>query len=75
MIIRKENQSDAGVITAITEAAFTNCPYSHNTEQFIIHALRAAGALTVSLVAELDGKRRLIKSACTGKIPPLCTER
>ncbi|MHC4792505.1 MAG: GNAT family N-acetyltransferase, partial [Planctomycetota bacterium] len=30
--------------------------YSNNTEQFIINALRAANALTISLVAEVDGK-------------------
>jgi len=56
MIIRKENQSDVGAITDITKAAFKNHPFSNNTEQFIINALRAANALTVSLVAELEGK-------------------
>jgi len=56
MIIRKENQSDFGAITDITKAAFKNHPYSNDTEQFIINALRAANALTVSLVAELEGK-------------------
>ncbi|MBN2019405.1 MAG: N-acetyltransferase [Sedimentisphaerales bacterium] len=56
MIIRKENPSDVGAITDITKAAFTNHTYSKNTEQFIITALRAANALTVSLVAELEGK-------------------
>jgi len=56
VIIRKESQSDVGAITDITVAAFKNHPYSKNTEQFIIKALRAANALTVSLVAELEGK-------------------
>ena len=56
MIIRQETPSDVGAITDITKAAFGNHPYSNNTEQFIIHALRAANALTVSLVAEIDGK-------------------
>jgi putative acetyltransferase len=56
IIIRKENQSDVGAITDITKAAFKNHPYSKNTEQFIINALQAANALTVSLVAELEGK-------------------
>lgn len=56
MIIRKETQSDIGAINDITKAAFENHPYSNNTEQFIINALRAANALTVSLVAETDGK-------------------
>ena len=56
MIIRKENQSDVGAITDITKAAFENHPYSNNTEPFIIHALRAAKALTISLVAEMEDK-------------------
>jgi putative acetyltransferase len=55
MIIRKEIQSDVQVICDITKAAFENHPYSKNTEQFIINALRNANALTVSLVAEIDG--------------------
>ncbi|MCK4752545.1 MAG: N-acetyltransferase [Planctomycetes bacterium] len=56
MIIRKETQSDVGEISNITKLAFENPPYSNNTEHFIINALRAANALTVSLVAENDGK-------------------
>jgi len=56
MIIRKENQSDSAAITDITKAAFENHPFGNNTEQFIIHALRAADVLTVSLVAEMDGQ-------------------
>ena len=56
MIIRKETQSDVEAITYITKAAFKNHPYSNNTEQFIINALRADNALTVSLVAELERK-------------------
>ncbi len=55
MIIRKEIQSDVKAISDITKAAFENHPYSNNTEQFIINALRNANALTVSLVAEVDG--------------------
>jgi putative acetyltransferase len=33
-----------------------SCPYGDHTEQFIVDELRAANALTVSLVAENDGK-------------------
>jgi len=40
----------------VTEAAFQTMEISDHTEQFIVTALRKAGALTVSLVAELDGK-------------------
>jgi len=56
MIIRKETQSDVGTISDITKAAFENQAYSNNTEQFIINALRADNALTISLVAEVGGK-------------------
>lgn len=56
MIIRNEKKSDADVISEITRAAFENHPYSKHTEQFIISALRNANALTVSLVAEADGR-------------------
>jgi putative acetyltransferase len=56
MIIRKETQSDIKAISDITKLAFENHLYGNNTEQFIIDALRAADALTVSLVAEIDGK-------------------
>ncbi|MBL7214801.1 MAG: N-acetyltransferase [Phycisphaerae bacterium] len=56
MIIRNEIESDGETIAAVTKTAFENHPYSHNTEQFIINALRAANALTISLVAEMNGK-------------------
>ncbi len=59
MIVRQEKASDVDAIFAVTAAAFENHPYSRQpepTEPFIINALRAAGALTVSLVAEEDGK-------------------
>jgi len=56
MIIRKEEKSDIEVIFEITKAAFADHPYSNHTEQFIVNALRAADALSVSLVAEVDGK-------------------
>lgn len=55
MIIRKEKSSDLDAITEVTVAAFKDHPISNHTEQFIINALRAAGALTLSLVAEIDG--------------------
>lgn len=55
-MIRPETPDDWDQITEITKAAFENHPYSRNTEQFIINALRAADALSLSLVAETDGK-------------------
>lgn len=54
--IRPETAADIDAISAVTEAAFRTCPYSRQTEQFIVHALRKAGVLTVSLVAETSGK-------------------
>ncbi len=56
MVIRSENEADVGAITEVTVAAFATLEISNNTEQFIIEALRAAGALTLSLVAEVDGR-------------------
>jgi len=56
LIIRNEKKADIETITEITIAAFKTLPISQHTEQFIIHALRTAGALTISLVAEIDGQ-------------------
>jgi putative acetyltransferase len=55
-VIRNETDADAGTITEVTIAAFKTLEISHHTEQFVIEALRAAKALTVSLVAEVDGR-------------------
>ncbi len=56
IVIRSETDADAGAITAVTIAAFKTLAVSNQTEHFIVEALRAAGALTVSLVAEMDGR-------------------
>ncbi len=56
IIIRNETEADIGAITGVTIAAFKTLEISGQTEHFIIEALRAAGALTLSLVAELDGR-------------------
>ena len=56
MIIRKETTSDIEAITQVTIAAFKTLQISNQTEQFIIKALRNANALTLSLVAEVDGR-------------------
>jgi len=56
MIIRNEKTSDIDAISKVTALAFQNLAMSRHTEQFIINALRAAGALTISLVAEVDGR-------------------
>jgi putative acetyltransferase len=54
--IRSETGADADAITGVTVAAFKALEVSNQTEHFIVKALRRAGALTVSLVAELDGR-------------------
>ena len=55
IIIRNETDADVSTITEVTVAAFKTLEISNHTEQFIIEALRAAKALTLSLVAEVDG--------------------
>jgi putative acetyltransferase len=54
--IRREKSSDIGRITDIIVAAFKDHPLGNNTEQFIVKGLRSAKALTVSLVAEINGE-------------------
>ncbi len=54
--IRSETSTDIGAISEVTIAAFKSLEISNHTEQFIVAALRDAKALTVSLVAELDGR-------------------
>ncbi|MBO6506453.1 MAG: N-acetyltransferase [Kordiimonadaceae bacterium] len=56
MNIRAERPEDQTTIHALTAAAFAGVPYSDQTEPAIVDALRAAGALSLSLVAEEDGK-------------------
>lgn len=54
--IRSESPSDVTAIAAVTAAAFLNAPHTSHTEQFIANALRKAGMLPVSLVAEDRGE-------------------
>ena len=56
IIIRNEIDADVDAITEVTVAAFKTLEISNHTEQFIIEALRAVKALTVSLVAEIDSR-------------------
>ena len=56
IVIRNETPDDIDAITEVTIAAFKTLPISQHTEHFIIEALRAAKALTVSLVAEVDNR-------------------
>ncbi len=56
IILRDETAADVDAITELTRVAFETLEISDHTEQFVILALRAAKALTVSLVAEMDGR-------------------
>ena len=56
IVIRSETDAHVSAITEVTVAAFKTLEISNHTEQFIIAALRDAKALTISLVAELDGR-------------------
>jgi putative acetyltransferase len=55
-IIRPETPSDHAAIHALTVAAFAAAPHTSHTEQHIVDALRSAGVLSVSLVAEYSGE-------------------
>ena len=55
MIVRNETAADIPAIETVTTAAFLNAPHTSHTEQFIVNALREAGKLTLSLVAEMEG--------------------
>ncbi len=44
-VIRQKSPSDAAAIHAVTAAVFLNAPHTAHTEQFIVEALRKAGAL------------------------------
>lgn len=55
IVLRPERPDDVDAIRTLTETAFKTAPYADGTEHIIIDRLRAAGALTLSLVAEADG--------------------
>lgn len=54
--VRAETPSDIPAITAVTIGAFKTLAISNQTEHYIVEALRAAKALAVSLVAEVEGR-------------------
>ncbi|MFB9792950.1 GNAT family N-acetyltransferase [Shinella granuli] len=55
MFLRPERPDDVDAIRTLTETAFRTAPHADGTEHLIIDRLRAAGALTLSLVVESDG--------------------
>ena len=54
LIMREETPEDINEIRELTSAAFENMVISNHNEHFVIDALRAAGALTISLIAFLN---------------------
>lgn len=55
MHIRAETPADSQAIEVVTVSAFLDAPHTSHTEQHIVDALRRAGKLSVSLVAESGG--------------------
>jgi putative acetyltransferase len=56
MWIRTETQADHTAINQVIAAAFADQEGSGRTEQRIVEALRADNALSLSLVADIDGR-------------------
>lgn len=56
MLIRYERPEDEDAIHVLTDTAFEPMPFSSGTEAAIIRALRKSGDLSLSLVAEENGK-------------------
>lgn len=55
-IVRLERENDREAIRRVHRAAFAGHPHSRQTEHAIVDALREAGALSLSLVAEVGGE-------------------
>ncbi len=53
---RDETPADYAAISELTLEAFRPLNFPELTEHFVIEALRAAGALTISMVAEMEGR-------------------
>lgn len=56
ILVRSEQASDIEAITQVIYAAFLGKFSDHPTEHLIVDGLREAGMLTLSLVAEADGR-------------------
>lgn len=54
--VRAESPADEAAIARVTLEAFSGAEHASGTEQLIVDALRAAGELAVSLVAEAEGQ-------------------
>ena len=56
ILIRSENEADSSEIHQIITSAFLNDPMSDGREAQIVALMRRDSALTLSLVAEIDGE-------------------
>jgi putative acetyltransferase len=56
VVVRNERPGDQEAISQVTRDAFHSHAHSDQTEHLIIDALRSAGALTISLVAQRAGE-------------------
>ncbi|HYG06671.1 MAG TPA: N-acetyltransferase [Stenotrophomonas sp.] len=56
MWIREETAADHDAIARVIAAAFAQAAHASGTEARIVEALRQAGALSVSRVADIDGR-------------------
>lgn len=54
--IRHERAAEAAAISALVEAAFRDAAHADGREHLLVDALRTAGDLALSLVAEEDGQ-------------------
>jgi putative acetyltransferase len=54
--VRPERSGDVDTIGDLIRSAFLGMPYAEGDEAELVEALRARGALSVSLVAEREGK-------------------
>ncbi len=55
LLIRDEAAQDHALIAELVKVAFAPMPFSDNNDHLITGALRSAGDLTLSLVAEVQG--------------------
>ena len=56
LTIRADRPGDEAAISRLITEAFATAPHSSGTEARIVDDLRSAGALTVSLIAEREGR-------------------
>lgn len=54
LAIHPETPADSAAVEQLIASAFQNAPHTSHTEHFILNALRRAGQLSVSLVAQDD---------------------